>query len=314
MARLVLVAHAGRRLAAAMVVLAFLVLTPSTQREGLRTLAVLSGDQAQAALVLNRLPDKSLSVQPMRDLTLLAGGRALELWAITPGLPPRSLGLVLPGQTSRLNPRLPPLPGDTVAVTLEPPGVRPPAPPPVRWCSAAPSSDRARRHQGLSQVRRAHPSARLPRISLRRPTKKEIVMKRIVCIALACSALALSSAQAADVVVGGQPMLPGKTIVANALNSADHTTLVAAVKAAGLVDTLQSKGPFTVFAPTNAAFGKLPAGTVDTLVKPENKATLTKILTYHVVPGKLDFDALAAQIKKAGGAAELTTASGGKLW
>ena len=124
-------------------------------------------------------------------------------------------------------------------------------------------------------------------------------MKRIVCIALACSALALSSAQAADVVVGGQPMLPGKTIVANALNSADHTTLVAAVKAAGLVDTLQSKGPFTVFAPTNAAFGKLPAGTVDTLVKPENKATLTKILTYHVVPGKLDFDALAAQIKKA---------------
>ena len=142
-----------------MVVLAFLVLTPSTQREGLRTLAVLSGDQAQAALVLNRLPDKSLSVQPMRDLTLLAGGRALELWAITPGLPPRSLGLVLPGQTSRLNPRLPPLPGDTVAVTLEPPGVRPPAPPPVRWCSAAPSSDRARQHQGLSQVRRAHPSA-----------------------------------------------------------------------------------------------------------------------------------------------------------
>ena len=86
-------------------------------------------------------------------------------------------------------------------------------------------------------------------------------------------------------------MLPGKTIVANALNSADHTTLVAAVKAAGLVDTLQGKGPFTVFAPTNAAFGKLPAGTVDTLVKPENKATLTKILTYHVVPGKLDFDA-----------------------
>ncbi|MFG0228864.1 fasciclin domain-containing protein [Achromobacter sp. 413638] len=139
-------------------------------------------------------------------------------------------------------------------------------------------------------------------------------MKRIVCIALACSALALSSAHAADVVVGGQPMLPGKTIVANALNSADHTTLVAAVKAAGLVDTLQGKGPFTVFAPTNAAFGKLPAGTVDTLVKPENKATLTKILTYHVVPGKLDFDALAAQIKKAGGSAELTTASGGKLW
>ena len=147
----------GAGLAAAMVVLAFLVLTPSTQREGLRTLAVLSGDQAQAALVLNRLPDKSLSVQPMRDLTLLAGGRALELWAITPGLPPRSLGLVLPGQTSRLNPRLPPLPGDTVAVTLEPPGVRPPAP--HRSGGAQPpSSDRARQHQGLSQVRRAHPT------------------------------------------------------------------------------------------------------------------------------------------------------------
>ena len=172
-----------------MVVLAFLVLTPSTQREGLRTLAVLSGDQAQAALVLNRLPDKSLSVQPMRDLTLLAGGRALELWAITPGLPPRSLGLVLPGQTSRLNPRLPPLPGDTVAVTLEPPGVRPPAPPPVRWCSAA------RHLTALAGIRVCPRSgerirARLPRISLRRPTKKEIVMKRIVCIALACSALA----------------------------------------------------------------------------------------------------------------------------
>ena len=89
------------------------------------------------------------------------------------------------------------------------------------------------------------------------------------------------------VMVGGAPMYPSKNIVENAVNSKDHTTLVAAVKAAGLVDTLASKGPFTVFAPTNAAFGKLPAGTVDSLVKPENKATLTKILTYHVVPGKL---------------------------
>ena len=89
------------------------------------------------------------------------------------------------------------------------------------------------------------------------------------------------------VMVGGAPMYRTKNIVENAVNSKDHTTLVAAVKAAGLVDTLASKGPFTVFAPTNAAFGKLPAGTVDTLVKPENKATLTKILTYHVVPGKL---------------------------
>jgi len=90
------------------------------------------------------------------------------------------------------------------------------------------------------------------------------------------------------VMVGGAAMFPSKNIVENAVNSKDHTTLVAAVKAAGLVDTLQSKGPFTVFAPTNAAFGKLPAGTVDTLVKPESKATLTKILTYHVVPGKLE--------------------------
>ena len=88
--------------------------------------------------------------------------------------------------------------------------------------------------------------------------------------------------------VGGAAMFPSKNIIQNAVNSKDHTTLVAAVKAAGLVETLESKGPFTVFAPTNAAFGKLPAGTVDTLVKPENKATLTKILTYHVVPGKLE--------------------------
>jgi uncharacterized surface protein with fasciclin (FAS1) repeats len=90
------------------------------------------------------------------------------------------------------------------------------------------------------------------------------------------------------VMVGGAAMYPSKNIVQNAVNSKDHTTLVAAVKAAGLVDTLEGKGPFTVFAPTNAAFNKLPAGTVDTLVKPENKATLTKILTYHVVPGKLE--------------------------
>jgi uncharacterized surface protein with fasciclin (FAS1) repeats len=90
------------------------------------------------------------------------------------------------------------------------------------------------------------------------------------------------------VMVGGAAMFPSKNIIQNAVNSKDHTTLVAAVKAAGLVETLEGKGPFTVFAPTNAAFAKLPAGTVDTLVKPENKATLTKILTYHVVAGKLE--------------------------
>jgi len=94
------------------------------------------------------------------------------------------------------------------------------------------------------------------------------------------------------VMVGGAAMFPSKNIIQNAVNSKDHTTLVAAVKAAGLVETLEGKGPFTVFAPTNTAFGKLPAGTVDTLVKPENKPTLTKILTYHVVPGKLEASAL----------------------
>ena len=113
--------------------------------------------------------------------------------------------------------------------------------------------------------------------------------------------------------VGGAPMYKTKNIVENAMNSADHTTLVAAVKAAGLVETLQGKGPFTVFAPTNAAFDKLPAGTVETLVKPENKATLTKILTYHVLAGRYDSKRLAQLIKKGGGQAALKTVSGGTL-
>ena len=118
----------------------------------------------------------------------------------------------------------------------------------------------------------------------------------------------------ADVMVGGSAMLPQKNIVQNAVNSKDHTTLVAAVKAAGLVDTLQGKGPFTVFARVNAAFDALPAGTVDTLLKPENKPTLTKVLTYHVVPGRLTAADLDRLIAQGNGAAELTTASGGKLW
>ena len=113
--------------------------------------------------------------------------------------------------------------------------------------------------------------------------------------------------------VGGAPMYKTKNIVENAMNSADHTTLVAAVKAAGLVETLQGKGPFTVFAPTNDAFGKLPAGTVETLVKPENKETLTKILTYHVVAGRYDSKKLSQLIKKGGGQAWLKTVSGGTL-
>src|SRR5436305_7482963 len=117
----------------------------------------------------------------------------------------------------------------------------------------------------------------------------QIKFNRIAAVSLAVALSAGAySALAASVMVGGAPMLPSKDIVDNAVNSKDHTTLVAAVKAAGLVETLKSKGPFTVFAPTNEAFDKLPAGTVDNLVKPENKATLSKILTYHVVSGRLD--------------------------
>lgn len=116
------------------------------------------------------------------------------------------------------------------------------------------------------------------------------------------------------VMVGGAAMFPSKNIVENAVNSKDHTTLVAAVKAAGLVETLMGAGPFTVFAPTNAAFNLLPAGTVETLLKPENKSKLTGILTYHVVAGKLDTKALDEKIKAGNGKAELTTVEGGKLW
>ena len=128
------------------------------------------------------------------------------------------------------------------------------------------------------------------------------------------AALALAApAFAAAVIVGGQPMFPNKTIVQNAVNSADHTTLVAAVKAAGLVDTLQSPGPFTVFAPVNSAFAALPAGTVDTLLKPKNKASLVKVLTYHVVPGTLTYNDLKSRVRKGGGQASLKTVSGGVL-
>jgi len=114
--------------------------------------------------------------------------------------------------------------------------------------------------------------------------------------------------------VGGAAMYPTKTIVDNAMNSADHTTLVAAVKAAGLVETLKGSGPFTVFAPTNAAFDQLPAGTVDNLLKPENKSMLTSVLTYHVVAGRYDSEALAKLIAKGKGKASLKTVSGGTLW
>lgn len=129
------------------------------------------------------------------------------------------------------------------------------------------------------------------------------------------TALLLTGAAHAEttVVVGGAAMYPSKTIVANALQSKDHTTLVAAVKAAGLVDTLNGNGPFTVFAPTNEAFAALPAGTVDTLLKPENKVKLTAVLTYHVVSGDLTSKKLAAMIKTGGGTARLKTVQGSEL-
>jgi uncharacterized surface protein with fasciclin (FAS1) repeats len=114
--------------------------------------------------------------------------------------------------------------------------------------------------------------------------------------------------------VGGAPMYPSKNIIENAVNSKDHTTLVAAVKAAGLVETLEGAGPYTVFAPTNEAFNLLPKGTVETLLKPENKEKLSGILTYHVVAGKMDSKALAAAVKSGNGTAELKTVAGGKLW
>ena len=132
-------------------------------------------------------------------------------------------------------------------------------------------------------------------------------------IALAATLSAVAIPALAQVMVGGAPMYSSKDIVDNAVNSKDHTTLVAAVKAAGLVPTLKGAGPFTVFAPTNEAFAALPAGTVDTLLKPENKAALTKVLTYHVVAGKMDTAALAKAIDAGGGKATLTEVSGGTL-
>jgi uncharacterized surface protein with fasciclin (FAS1) repeats len=141
-------------------------------------------------------------------------------------------------------------------------------------------------------------------------------MKKTFLAALAVAALAITSLSAhaqKDPDVGGAAMYANKTIVENAANSPIHKTLIAAVKAAGLVDTLNSPGPFTVFAPTDDAFAKLPAGTVETLVKPENKATLVKILTYHVVPGKVSAKELEKMIKKGGGKATLKTVQGEDL-
>jgi uncharacterized surface protein with fasciclin (FAS1) repeats len=146
-------------------------------------------------------------------------------------------------------------------------------------------------------------------------------MKKLIfalfALAFSMGLVASASAQMMDgenPMVGGAPMYKTKNIVENAVNSKDHTTLVAAVKAAGLVDTLTSSGPFTVFAPVNSAFDALPAGTVDTLLKPENKAMLTKILTYHVLSGRYSSNDIVKAIKKGNGKAEFTTVAGGKLW
>ena len=130
---------------------------------------------------------------------------------------------------------------------------------------------------------------------------------------VALGSAGMASAQMSDPMVGGAAMYPSKNIIENAVNSPDHTTLVAAVKAAGLVDTLEGAGPFTVFAPTNEAFAKLPAGAVDDLLKPENKGTLVKVLTYHVVPGTWTAKRLMGAMKGGGGKVTLTTVEGEPL-
>lgn len=135
----------------------------------------------------------------------------------------------------------------------------------------------------------------------------------IAAIALSGTVAMSTPSFAKTVMVGGAPMYPTKNIIENAVNSKDHTTLVAAVKAAGLVETLSGPGPFTVFAPTNEAFAKLPKGTVETLVMPANKKTLTSILTYHVLPGKVSAADIMAAAKKMGGKAEYKTVNGEML-
>jgi uncharacterized surface protein with fasciclin (FAS1) repeats len=147
-------------------------------------------------------------------------------------------------------------------------------------------------------------------------TFSKVVLSVAAIAALGFAALAAApgfAKQEMTVEVGGAPMFPSKNIIENAVNSKDHTTLVAAVKAAGLVETLSGKGPFTVFAPTNDAFAKLPDGTVDTLLKPENKGQLTQVLTYHVVPGRITAQDLVAMTKKGGGKAMLKTVEGEDL-
>lgn len=142
---------------------------------------------------------------------------------------------------------------------------------------------------------------------------KTKVMKKVTTLVLGLLLTISGFSQMETTIVGGEKMYPKKNIIENAINSKDHTTLVAAVKAAGLVETLQGKGPFTVFAPVNDAFENLPEGTVETLLKPENKEKLQAVLTYHVVTGKYDFKTLSDAIKKGGGTAKLKTVQGGTL-
>lgn len=139
-------------------------------------------------------------------------------------------------------------------------------------------------------------------------------MKKVIISILSLVLISATGFAQKSVMVGGAAMYPTKNIIENAVNSKDHTTLVAAVKAAGLVETLQGDGPFTVFAPTNEAFDKLPEGTVNTLLEPANKSMLASILTYHVVAGKLSSDAIAKAIKAGNGKAEFKTVQGGTLW
>ena len=144
--------------------------------------------------------------------------------------------------------------------------------------------------------------------------RKFLTALTITAIATTPALAQMAKMTAGTTMVGGAAMYPAKDIIDNAVNSKDHTTLVAAVKAAGLVETLKGKGPFTVFAPVNNAFAALPAGTVESLLKPENKNTLTKILTYPVVAGSWDAESIIKAIKKNNGTYEITTVSGGKLW
>ena len=170
-----------------------------------------------------------------------------------------------------------------------------------------------------------NPPPGLPRIAISRNISSAVnplqehsmtsiqTSRTLASFSLAVVMSAVSAASMAQVMVGGAPMLASKDIIDNAVNSKDHTTLVAAVKAAGLVETLKGPGPFTVFAPTNAAFAALPAGTVDTLLKPENKGTLTTVLTYHVVAGKWDAAAIGKMVADGKGMATIKTVSGGTL-